>query len=145
MKRTKSGAVKGGVASADALVRAREGKSNFNVPKILSFFNANGIAVTPEDVRENVLTFKAWMALGQVVKKGEHGCHIVVFGKDEKTGKTRGYGAVVFHRSQTEAYVPKTHAVKPVTPTVAPIAPTPSAPTTSAHVLYSFDALRRMF
>ena len=141
MKRTKSGAVKGGVASADALVRAREGKSNFNVPKILSFFNAKGIAVTPEDVRENVLTFKAWMALGQVVKKGEHGCHIVVFGKDEKTGKTRGYGAVVFHRSQTEAYVPKT--AKPVTPTVAPIAPAPSAP--AVHALYNFDALRRMF
>lgn len=92
----------------DALINARGRQSTMNYSAIFNGFAAMGI----DDVqpRENVLTFKAWIALGRVVKKGQHGVKVVTFvpmAKKLDDGDTKGFRAprttTVFHISQTEA------------------------------------------
>jgi hypothetical protein len=92
--------------AGEALIRAREGKSHYNDSKIISYFTAKGIAPADIKPRENCLTFKAWNALGKVVKKGEHGAKCLVFSKDN-AGKTRVFVTVVFHESQVEQLTAK--------------------------------------
>jgi antirestriction protein ArdC len=92
----------------DALMNARGRQSTTNYGAIFQGFAAMGIDnVQP---RGNVLTFKAWLALGRVVKKGQHGVKVVTFvpmAKNLDDGGTKGFLAprttTVFHISQTEA------------------------------------------
>jgi len=95
----------------EALVKARQGQSWANYDAIFEGFIEKGIP--EEDIlpRENVLTFNAWLALGRVVRKGEHGIKVVTFIpmnlKDAATGEDKFIGrkprtTTVFHISQTE-------------------------------------------
>lgn len=95
---------------AEALERIQNGQSVSNYSKIITEFAARGI---PEDdicPRSNVLTFKAWKALGRSVKKGEKGVKICTFRPVEETDKKSGektrtgsrpWFSSVFHVSQT--------------------------------------------
>jgi hypothetical protein len=92
-----------------ALARIATSTSTANFATIIAAFKERGI---PEDnilPRQNVLTFKAWKAVGRVVRKGEHGvCINVAIIKDVMKdgvaakvmqGTKRVY---VFHESQTD-------------------------------------------
>uniref|UniRef100_A0A6M3ITI8 N-terminal domain-containing protein n=1 Tax=viral metagenome TaxID=1070528 RepID=A0A6M3ITI8_9ZZZZ len=98
-----------------ALARIKAGarpSSNWNL--IFTELQARGIPVEEIKPFENVLTFKAWLALGRVVKKGEHGVNIPVSLKDnspdsqqtdddpEHINRKRWVTAQVFHISQTK-------------------------------------------
>jgi len=69
-----------------------------------------GIAEEDIKPRENVFTYKAWLALNRQVRKGEHGVKIStmreVVKTDENTGEQTtvkiGVGSTVFHVSQTD-------------------------------------------
>jgi antirestriction protein ArdC len=92
----------------EALDRARNGSSLNNEALTVQHFAALGY----DDIRprENVLTFKAWQALGRVVKKGEHGCRLTTWTttekEDPKTGKAKTTSiprpSYVFHEDQTK-------------------------------------------
>jgi len=86
----------------NALSRARSSDSFANYPAILEGFSARGI--TDIRPRENVLTYKAWQALGRQVKKGEKGVPITTWIQVEKNGETFPVAkrSTVFHISQTE-------------------------------------------
>ena len=90
----------------EALHRAASGQSWANYGAIFRGFEKKGI--NPDDIkpRENVFTFKAWKALGRVVKKDEHGVKIITFieSTDKETGQTkkRPWTTTVFHVSQTK-------------------------------------------
>jgi antirestriction protein ArdC len=95
-----------------ALANARGGMSVANYAAIYQGFTARGIAEADITPRVNVLTFRAWQALGRVVKRGEHGVRIHTFVAlparvDKTTGETipggrRPKWTTVFHISQTE-------------------------------------------
>jgi antirestriction protein ArdC len=95
---------------ADALQNALNNKSTMNYETIINGFVKMGIPLNEIFPRENVFTFKAWKALGRIVKKGQHGVKVLTFVKcekiDEKTGNvstyTRTWTTTVFHVSQTE-------------------------------------------
>jgi hypothetical protein len=123
----------------DALVRAREGNSHFNDARIMAGFSKLGIAVKPEDIRENILTFDGWLALGKVVKKGQHGVSIIVFRRDKKTGRTQPGWARVFHVSQVETLTGPIRKHKAEKAETAP-APAP-APEVNADDLHNMLAL----
>lgn len=92
----------------ESLARAKNSQSTMNYGEIFRGFAAKGI----DDVqpRENVFTFKAWQALGRVVRKGEHGIKVVTFVPTEPKGATKELAkrttiprtTTVFHISQTE-------------------------------------------
>jgi antirestriction protein ArdC len=92
----------------ESLVRAKNSQSTMNYGEIFRGFAAMGI----DDVqpRENVFTFKAWQALGRVVRKGEHGIKVVTFVPIEAKGAAKELAkrmtiprtTTVFHISQTE-------------------------------------------
>jgi antirestriction protein ArdC len=92
----------------ESLARAKNNQSTMNYGEIFRGFAAKGI----DDVqpRENVFTFKAWKALGRVVRKGEHGIKVVTFVPTETKGATKELSkrttiprtTTVFHISQTE-------------------------------------------
>jgi hypothetical protein len=91
----------------EALSNARNGASMTNYPAIFAGFQAKGIAAADIKPRENVFTFKAWQALGRVVKKGEHGVKVITFipTKDKDTGDVIGrrpWQSTVFHITQTK-------------------------------------------
>ena len=94
------------MTTTDALHRAASGQSCANYGAIFQGFEKKGIS--PDDIkpRENVFTFKAWKALGRVVKKGEHGVRVITFIEtaDKETGQTkkRPWTTTVFHVSQTK-------------------------------------------
>lgn len=85
-----------------ALNRARSSDSLVNYPAIMAGFAARGI--TDIRPRENVLTYKAWQALGRQVKKGEKGVAITTWIQVSKNGETFPIPkrSTVFHISQTE-------------------------------------------
>src|SRR5262249_35628348 len=104
----------------EALSRAIGGQSLTNWPAILYGFIAKGIPEHEIKPRENVLTYRAWQALGRQVRRGEHGVKVVTFiptegGSAESTdategdakpekrrrGSSRPWTATVFHISQT--------------------------------------------
>lgn len=97
---------------AEALHRATTGQSTSNYPAIFAGFEAKGIDPADIDPRVNVLTYRAWQALGRQVRKGEHGVklHTWVNAKKEisSNGTTREEDyrlcrtVTVFHISQTE-------------------------------------------
>lgn len=63
----------------ESLKHAVHGQSLTNLPAIFQGFAAKGIPESDIKPRENVFTFKAWKALGRVVRRGEHGVKVVTF------------------------------------------------------------------
>lgn len=94
----------------EALSRAVNGISMGNYPLIIGGFLQKGIPEAEIKPRENVFTFNAWLALGRVVKKGEHGVKVPTFvpiDEEDDEGKIRTVTVpritTVFHISQTIA------------------------------------------
>jgi len=102
------------MAGADeALLHASMNQSFINYPTIINGFVARGIPAENITPRENVFTFKAWLALGRVVRKGEHGIKILTYitterGKNKSDGtkeikvSKRPWTSTVFHITQTD-------------------------------------------
>lgn len=103
--------------AAAALERATTQASVANYPTIITGFTAKGIPESEIKPRENVFTFKAWRALGRIVRKGEHGVKIgtmIPVGEPDETvdpetgevlveaSRTRPWTTTVFHISQTD-------------------------------------------
>jgi hypothetical protein len=94
---------------AKALENAVSGDSEANYKAIFDGFEAKGIETSAILPRINVFTYKAWLAIGRVVKKGESGVKIGTViecaKKDPQTGtKTpvkKRKVTTVFHVSQT--------------------------------------------
>jgi hypothetical protein len=97
----------------EALSRARHGQSMSNYPAIFAGFTARGIPEADIDPRQNVLTYRAWQAIGRQVRRGEHGVTVSTFipiaeKRDASTGAVvRAAGraprtTTVFHVSQTD-------------------------------------------
>jgi hypothetical protein len=96
----------------EALARATGSASAANYPAIVKGFLDRGIK--PNDIRprENVFTYRAWLALGRQVRKGEHGVKILTWvpvpekvdgnGKVIKKAGMRPFSTSVFHVSQTD-------------------------------------------
>lgn len=93
--------------SLESLNRAKHGDSLLNYQTILSGFASKGIAHNDIIPRENVFTYKAWLALGRQVRYGEKGvkCITWVDTEDKETAKPRKFvrPVAVFHISQTDA------------------------------------------
>lgn len=94
------------MTKAEALQRATIGQSFANYGAIFAGFQKMGIPEPEIKPRENVFTFKAWLALGRVVDKGQHGVRICTWidTTDKATGETkkRPKATTVFHISQTK-------------------------------------------
>jgi hypothetical protein len=88
--------------SQEALSRATGNVSTMNYLPIVEGFLAKGIPSEEILPRENIFTFKAWIAKGRVVNKGEKGVKVTTFVKDAKTGKSYPKHTTVFHISQTK-------------------------------------------
>ncbi|MCH8969537.1 MAG: DUF1738 domain-containing protein [Planctomycetes bacterium] len=96
------------------MTRAQTGQSLTNWPEIFRHFLAAGIPESDILPRVNVLTYRAFQAIGRQVRKGEKGCKVITCipidkkEKDKKTGEEkivttlRPWGATVFHVSQTD-------------------------------------------
>ncbi|MHC4181508.1 MAG: ArdC-like ssDNA-binding domain-containing protein, partial [Planctomycetota bacterium] len=99
-------------ANAESLTRATSGQSLANWPAILAGFTEKGIPEVEILPRVNVFTYRAWLALGRHVRKGEKGVKVHTWiplpdKVDEKTGEVvrggkRPKTATVFHVSQTD-------------------------------------------
>ena len=90
---------------AEALARIQSRVSKNDFAAIVQFANCG---IHPDDItpRVNVLTFKAWKALGRRVAKGATGQRVTVWVPVEKAGKPDGVRpitAVLFHETQTIA------------------------------------------
>ena len=90
---------------ADALARIQSTVSKNDFAAIVQFA---GCGISPDEItpRLNVLTFKAWTALGRRVAKGATGQKVCVWVPVEKAGKADGVRpitAVLFHITQTIA------------------------------------------
>jgi hypothetical protein len=90
---------------ADALARIQSRVSQNDFAAIMQFA---ACGISPDEItpRENVLTFKAWKALGRRVAKGATGQRVTVWVPVEKAGKPDGVrpiNAVLFHVTQTIA------------------------------------------
>ena len=110
------------LSAEEALARAQSGLSLANYPAIFAGFKAKGLPESEIRPRENVFTFKAWIAQGRRVKKGEHGVKVVSVIEtpikeevDPESGqvavitKRRPWTSTVFHVSQTELTVSYQH------------------------------------
>jgi hypothetical protein len=90
---------------AEALARIQSSVSKNDFAAIVQFAECG---IHPADIspRLNVLTFKAWKALGRRVAKGATGQKVCVWVPVEKNGKEDGVRpitAVLFHITQTIA------------------------------------------
>jgi hypothetical protein len=90
---------------ADALARIQSTVSKNDFAAIVQFA---GCGISPDEItpRVNVLTFKAFKALGRRVAKGATGQKVCVWVPVEKAGKADGVRpitAVLFHVTQTIA------------------------------------------
>lgn len=110
------GAKRTSLSAEEALARAQSGLSLANYPAIYAGFKAKGLPESEIRPRENVFTFKAWIAQGRRVKKGEHGVKVISVietpikeevdpetGQVTVTTKRRPWTSTVFHISQTES------------------------------------------
>lgn len=96
----------------EALDRARHCRGRENIARVYSAFLERGIPESDILPGENVLTFRAWKALGRFVSKGQHGVRLLTYverdKKVERDGKettervTFPKSTHVFHISQTE-------------------------------------------
>jgi len=93
-----------------ALQNAIGGQSLMNYGTIFDGFAEKGVPMADIQPRVNVFTFRAWLAQGRVVRKGEHGVRVCTFisirrkdaeNKDEK-GYRKPHTTTVFHISQTD-------------------------------------------
>ncbi len=97
-------------SAQEALDRVLNSNSVSNFEAIYNGFSEMGISPTQIDPRINVFTYRAWLAKGRVVKKGQHGVKIRTFvsvgpkkdGGEEKKGFRMPKTTTVFHESQTE-------------------------------------------
>ena len=98
-------------ANQESLTRATSNTSVANYQAIFEHFSAAGI--TDIEPRVNILTYKAWQALGRQVRKGEKGCSglttWIPMGQpsEDADGNKKQRGrivacATVFHISQTD-------------------------------------------
>lgn len=86
-------------APADTLARIRSGFSQNDARAIEAFESAGYANPIP---RVNILTYKAWRAVGRQVRKGEKGVKVpVVTGRDEDTGRTHWRNVALSHIDQT--------------------------------------------
>jgi len=88
-----------------ALDRARNGSSIRNDAEVIGAFMERGIPLDEIQPRENVLTYRAWQAIGRQVKKGEKGVRLatILEREDDDGEKYRMRRTVsVFHVSQTK-------------------------------------------
>ena len=88
--------------NSESLHRASQGQSTVNLSAIYSGFAAMGISdIQP---RVNVLTFKAWLAKGRAVQKGQHGVKCITWIPTKKDGKDKlmPRTVTVFHIDQTK-------------------------------------------
>lgn len=98
-------------ANQQALSNAVSNQSMLNYHAIFTEFMARGIPESQIEPRVNVFTYKAWLALGRQVRKGEHGVKVVTFvpmtKRDTLTGNEKSFrvprSTTVFHISQTDA------------------------------------------
>ena len=90
--------------TAASIRRAETGESMANYPAIFEGFEAKGIATDDIRPRENVFTYRVWIAKGRQVRKGEHGVKVVTFIETTRNGKPARIprAATVFHISQTD-------------------------------------------
>lgn len=94
----------------EALERATTGQSTGNYGSIFEGFMAKGVPLEEIRPRENVLTFRAWLARGRVVRKGERGVRILsvidLAPKKDDAGegprRRKARQTTVFHISQTQ-------------------------------------------
>ncbi len=106
----------------EALSRARGGLSASNYAAIVQGFADRGIPVDQIEPRANVLTYRAWRAVGRQVRRGEHGIKVPTWvptkgrelseseqqtlsptqQKRRESGGLRPRMATVFHVSQTD-------------------------------------------
>ena len=76
------------IHAQEALSRARGNTSGLNYQTIFAGFMARGIPSSEIIPRENVLTYKAWQAIGRQVKKGEKGVRVTTWIRyTDKTGQ----------------------------------------------------------
>ncbi len=96
----------------EALDRARHCRGRENIARVYAAFIERGIPESDILPGENVLTYRAWKALGHFVCKGQHGVRLVTYiecdRKVERDGKettervTFPKSTHVFHISQTK-------------------------------------------
>ena len=96
----------------EALDRARHCRGRENIATVYSAFMDRGIPEAEILPGENVLTFRAWRALGRCVCKGQHGVRLLTYverdRKVERDGKettervTFPKSTHVLHVSQTK-------------------------------------------
>jgi hypothetical protein len=93
----------------DALNRAQQFDTMTNYPAIYRGFLDKGIPEDDIQPRVNIFRYKAWKALGRVVRRGEKGVRILTYipiktkdaaGEVTVTGR-RPWTVTVFHVSQT--------------------------------------------
>ncbi len=91
--------------------KAVSNQSFSNYAPIFEGFIAKGIDINDIKPRENIFTFNAWLYVGRIVKKGEHGVKIVTVVKTEPTETKKASSFIrsvtVFHISQTESKIDK--------------------------------------
>lgn len=101
--------------NAEALQRAQNCHSLQNMARVIAACQERGYQV-PAVPGENVLTFRAWLAKGRAVKKGEKGIAVCTFKpvkrRDPATGQETEeripWTAHVFHVEQTAPATPRT-------------------------------------
>lgn len=94
-----------------ALNNAVNNESTRNYAAIFDGFINMGIRELDIKPRVNIFTYKAWLAKGRQVIKGQHGIRVVTFvpmsKKDKVTGEKHKFSrprtTTVFHISQTES------------------------------------------
>ena len=86
----------------EALQRATQGQSTVNLSTIYAGFAEMGI--TDVQPRINVLTFRAWLAKGRAVQKGQHGVKCITWIPTTKDGENKlmPRTVTVFHINQTK-------------------------------------------
>lgn len=111
-KRRRLTAAERAEVNAESLARAQANTSLTNYPTIYAEFAERGIALDDIIPRVNVLTYRAWLAKGRQVRKGEKSVKVVTWITSskieyDKSGKEKAprrfpRSAAVFHISQTE-------------------------------------------
>ena len=111
-KRTRKTPAELAEINSESLARAQANTSLANYPTIYAEFAERGIALDDIQPRVNVLTYRAWLAVGRQVRKGEKSVKVVTWITSskveyDKSGKEKAARrfprtAAVFHISQTE-------------------------------------------
>ncbi len=96
---------------AHALARIQAGTFCRNDAIVIQAFSERGIPIDDIEPRDNVLTFRAWLAKGRHIRRGEKAVYLSTWIKTPDKTKADGTiepghsvrkAAFVFHISQTE-------------------------------------------